>query len=58
MPRLTSVGGELIALKQNTTNLGRTLKRHKVWATKFPLNFLMIFAGPRVGISEDLLLKE
>jgi hypothetical protein len=48
MPRLTSVGERAIILEENTTNLGRILKRHKIWATKFPLNFFMIFAGLRV----------
>jgi hypothetical protein len=58
MPRLTSVVGGVIILEENTISLGRILKRHKTWATPFPLNFSMIFAGRLVEISKDLLLKE
>jgi hypothetical protein len=51
--RPTSVRAGLITLRRNTANRGRILERHKIWVTKFPLIFLMIFVELLVRVSED-----
>jgi hypothetical protein len=41
MPQLTVIGGLPITLGKNMGNLGRMLRKHKVWGIKLIPDFLM-----------------